>query len=237
MFVVFFLINWTFSWILRFFFLVSYLLIFPFVWLVADWQKKFYAYVAGSLRRIFFVVGVRVQFEGRQYLDRQKKQIFLCNRPRRLFPLYLIAYLPWPARFVVVDNILHYPVMGRLGQALGSLSYPKDETDKKKGWIFIGQLFAALKQHQPVVIFYENIAGQSRKRTKRRLDLVNIARSTEAEIVPILLKTEGEGTGSHRDFFLMGKVKIEAKAPLVHQQQADPQIIVNQLKGIFEQGE
>lgn len=217
----------------RFLFILFAVLAFPFS-LFPGGKRAFYLVCRYVLRAFFWCLFTRVRVSGAERLPGDRSLLFISDRTRRLFPLYFIAFFPLPLRFVAAEGILRVPFVGRVVRMLGAISYPRDEEDKKKSWIFGGTLYSALHKREPVLIFYENLKGRSRKRAERRKRVVEIARSCGADIVPVYVATRGAGNGDHRDVFLLGEVEIEIGEPLAAAPGENSGETGEKIKGFFE---
>jgi len=226
-----------FFWLgIRSLFILFAVLAIPFS-LFSGGKRAFYLLCRYVLRAFFWCLFTRVRVSGAERLPAERPLLFISDRTRRLFPLYFIAFFPLPLRFVAAEGILRVPFVGRVVRMLGAISYPRDEDDKKKSWIFGGTLFSALRKRQAVLIFYENLKGRSRKREQRRQKVVEIARTCGADIVPVYVATRGVGNGGHRDVFLLGEVEIEIRQPLAAETLGNTSETGEKIKGIFEGSE
>ncbi len=214
MIIVRFIANFVFWFLFRILFVASALLAIPFSSLPNGGRIPFHNVVRRMLRMIFFLTFTRVKITGTENLPQSQRLLFISNRPRRHFPLFLISHFPFPLRFVVSQNILRFPIVGRVARALGYIPYPKEKDAKKPAFLFSGLLYSALRSQDKVMMFYENLRGRSRRRVEARKRIIEIARLCQAEIVPVFMTTRGVGNGRNRDIFLLGEVEIEIGKPI-----------------------
>lgn len=173
----------------------------------------YYRLVQGALNLLFFSTGTRLKLVGAERLPGEGPLLLVCNQPRRLTPLYLIAALPPGLKFVAAAGIFRFPIVGRVIRTMGALPHSGSQRDKGAGWLYAGRLYRALGGGGRVVVFYENIR-EKKWREKGRVDrLLAIARQSGARVVPLFIELAGRGNGGNRDIFLLGEVKITVGEP------------------------
>ena len=130
------------------------------VWLIVYPAKSRTRFSAGLIHRasrlLLFLAAIRVEIQGRELLERWKREgpwIFTPNHSSYLDILILLAYLPAETQYVAKGEIHSMPLVGTLAKRSGHFAF--DRSDPNARVAQSDEIEKALRQGQSVVIYPE----------------------------------------------------------------------------------
>ena len=137
-------------------------------------------------------LGLRHRVTGAHHLPQQGGYIVASKHQSAWETLAFFTFLPHPA-FVLKQELLRVPVMGRLLAHMGMIPVSRRSTSLKSGnhqdaFLHQGQAIMANEQ-RPVVIFPEGTRTKPGDQTRYRQGVIRLAQYTHAPIIPIALNS------------------------------------------------
>jgi len=97
--------------------------------------------------------GVRVEVQGKEYLDDRRPRIYVCNHQGSFDIFSLLAYLRVPFRWLAKAELFKIPILGWAMRTAGYISL--DRSAKKKAYQSMELAACKIKEGTSVVIFPE----------------------------------------------------------------------------------
>lgn len=162
------------------------------VWLVV-YPAKNRTFSAGLIRRasrlLLLLAAIRVEVEGRELLERWKREgpwIFAPNHSSYLDILILLACLPSETRYVAKGEIHSMPLVGTLARRSGHFAF--DRSDPNARVAQSAEIEEALRQGQSVVIYPEGTFTPQSGIRPFQLGAFKAAVDTRRAICPIAVR-------------------------------------------------
>lgn len=169
--------------------------------------RKFYSiliYQTAQFLRLIFRIDI--QFENRELFSECHNCLIVSNHQSNLDPLMILASFDLPLTFIMKDNLMKIPLIGRFLHAAGFL--PLDRKNDRKAMEVILQGIGRLKSGYPLMIYPEG----TRSKTEQLLDFRNgafkLAQKAESPI--LVLAIDGYHAIPRRFPFRRSKVLIKA---------------------------
>jgi 1-acyl-sn-glycerol-3-phosphate acyltransferase len=169
--------------------------------------RKFYSiliYQTAQFLRLIFRIDI--QYENRELFSGCHNCLIVSNHQSNLDPLMILASFELPLTFIMKDNLMKVPLIGRFLHAAGFL--PLDRKNDRKAMEVILQGVGRLKSGYPLMIYPEG----TRSRTDQLLDFRNgafkLAQKAESPI--LVLAIDGFHSIPRRFPFRRSKVLIKA---------------------------
>jgi len=155
---------------------------------------KVHIYVAVPWARgILRVCGIRVRVRGQEKVNAHIPRIYMTNHQSYFDIFGLLAYLPVNFKFIVKEELMHIPFLGRAMRGAGYIGIERD--DPRKAVHSMRSAAEKIKNGASVVIFIEGTRSvdgklQAFKRggfnlaLKSGCDIVTVAISNSYRIVP-----------------------------------------------------
>lgn len=214
----------------NFYFLLIVLLVFslsPFS--LFQQRERLYALSSFLLKIAFLLSFVRVKLDGDSLPPADRGVVYIANRRWLFAPLYLIAYFPQRLRIIADQQIAELGPLGAVAERLGMIFY--DESRSGKSWRHSAVIYAALKNKEKILVFYQNLTEQS---AGVGVKLIKMALAAGALVVPLKISPFSEDDEDSDQVLVGGKVLLTVKKPLSLTAGGEEAGFV-EIKGFFEE--
>ena len=152
------------------------------------------------------LIGIRVEVEYAEKLDRNGTYLFLANHVNILDPFLLYGYIPTLVRGVELANHFYWPIYGWTIKRMGHI--PIERENASKAIKSINKAAISLKRGTSILILPEGHRTLDGKLGKLMRGSFILAKDGGRDIVPIIISGGWEIT--HRGSWIIspGKIKI-----------------------------
>ena len=195
----FFIWVWIFVLLLLFFPIVNILMFLP--------KSQYDPMIKWVTRILLTLIGIKVEVEYAEKLDRNGTYLFLANHVNILDPFLLYGYIPTLVRGVELANHFKWPIYGWTIKRMGHI--PIDRDNASKAMQSINKAAISLKRGRSILMLPEGHRTPDGKLGKLMRGSFILAKDGGRDVVPIIISGGWEVT--HRDSWNIspGKIKIK----------------------------
>jgi 1-acyl-sn-glycerol-3-phosphate acyltransferase len=156
--------------------------------------------------------GVKVKAEGLNRLEKGKQYIFATNHQSYFDILALLSKLPVPFAFVMKEELMEAPLLGRAMAAAGYLGISRE--DPRRAISGMNKAIEKVKEGFSLVIFPEGTRSLDGTLGEFKRGAFNLALKTRLDIVPVTIDGSFRVVKKGRLFINKAKFRLVVGSPI-----------------------
>jgi len=161
---------------------------------------------------LLFISGIRVSVTGLENITKGKQYIFATNHQSYFDILALLSFIPVPFAFIMKEELMAIPLLGKAMQSAGYLGISRE--DPRKAIHGINKAIEKVKQGFSLVIFPEGTRSLDGKLNEFKRGAFNLALKTKLDIVPVAIDGSFRIVKKGRLYINKGSFKLKILPPI-----------------------